>query len=85
MSPNQDNFHAQLLKARAADAARVYTQLGYNPPPNACGGQTTYGNTGHTKNNVAGFYSSSISSDTKYSSFGYSRTTENGTYRSLSG
>lgn len=86
MSPTQDCSYEYILKLRAEEHARNSAIiLGYTyQDSSSYGGHSPTSNSSHTKNNVAGFYSNT-ETEAKYSSFGYSRSTENGTYRSLSG
>ena len=88
MSPTQDCSYEYILKLRAEEHARnCAIILGYSYQGNTSyGGHSPTSSSSHTKNNVAGFYSNTqCGSEAKYSSYGYSRSTENGTYRSLSG
>ena len=88
MSPTQDYSYEYILKLRAEEHARnCAIILGQSYQGNTSyNGYSSTSSSSHTKNNVTGFYSNnSCGSDAKYSSFGYTRSTENGTYRSLSG
>lgn len=90
MFPNKDDAYETLLQLRSMEHAKNCETLGYSYT--GYQGVSQSGNlspsascTGQTKNNVADFYSGSCRSEGKYSSLGYSRITENGVYRTLSG